>query len=172
MDWYFTYNNLTIVKSFSNIKINKHIKIQSQKLTLLCKHILNYYTWYKMLNTYYSLLDYQILTLWNCFTERNKIWEKKNFPSFLILFSNILFIWKLLKVIQNYQLSNTLLIWELFQIPCKNKGLADKSAPDEEVDISPIDIDFIRKITLNDAYSYLIYLKNVRKTTSQHVQGV
>ena len=50
-----------------------------------------------------------------------------------------------------------------FRYLAKNKGLVDKNAPDEEVDISPIDIDFIRKITLNDAYSYLIYLKNVRK---------
>ena len=52
-----------------------------------------------------------------------------------------------------------------FRYMAKHKGLADKNTPDEEVDISPIDIDFIKKITLNDAYSYLIYLKNTRKNS-------
>lgn len=50
-----------------------------------------------------------------------------------------------------------------FRYLARQKGLAGKDTPDDEVDISPIDINFIRKITLNDAYSYLIYLKNVRK---------
>lgn len=45
----------------------------------------------------------------------------------------------------------------------KRKGLAPKNAEDEEIDISPIGLDDIKKINLNDAYAYLIYLKNERK---------
>ena len=50
-----------------------------------------------------------------------------------------------------------------FRFMARHKGLVSKSAPDEETDISPIGIEFIKKITLNDAYAYLIYLKNERK---------
>lgn len=50
-----------------------------------------------------------------------------------------------------------------FRFMAKYKGIADKNVPDEDIDISPIDIEFIKNITLNDAYSYLIYLKNERK---------
>lgn len=50
-----------------------------------------------------------------------------------------------------------------FRFMAKYKGMVSVDAPDEEIDISPIGIDFIKKITLNDAYSYLIYLKNERK---------
>lgn len=50
-----------------------------------------------------------------------------------------------------------------FRFMARHKGLVSKSAPDDETDISPIGIEFIKKITLNDAYAYLIYLKNERK---------
>lgn len=50
-----------------------------------------------------------------------------------------------------------------FRFMARHKGLVSKSALDEETDISPIGIEFIKKITLNDAYAYLIYLKNERK---------
>lgn len=50
-----------------------------------------------------------------------------------------------------------------FRFMVRYKGMVKSDIPDEEIDISPIDIDFIKKITLNDAYSYLIYLKNERK---------
>lgn len=45
----------------------------------------------------------------------------------------------------------------------RQKGLVDKNVDDAEIDLSPIDISFIKKITLNDAYQFLIYCKNVRK---------
>ncbi len=45
----------------------------------------------------------------------------------------------------------------------RQKGLVDKNTEDSEIDLSPIDISFIKKITLNDAYQFLIYCKNNRK---------
>ena len=45
----------------------------------------------------------------------------------------------------------------------RQKGLVDKNTEDSEIDLSPIDISFIKKITLNDAYQFLIYCKNDRK---------
>ena len=50
-----------------------------------------------------------------------------------------------------------------FRYIMRQKGLADKNADDSEIDLSPIDIQFIRKITLNDAYQFLIYCKNERR---------
>lgn len=50
-----------------------------------------------------------------------------------------------------------------FRFMAHKKGLVSKDTPDEETDISPIGADFIKKISLNDAYAYLIYLKNERK---------
>lgn len=50
-----------------------------------------------------------------------------------------------------------------FRFMVRYKRMIKSDIPDEEIDISSIDIDFIKKITLNDAYSYLIYLKNERK---------
>ncbi len=50
-----------------------------------------------------------------------------------------------------------------FRFMVRYKRMIKSDIPDEEIDISPINIDFIKKITLNDAYSYLIYLKNERK---------
>ncbi len=49
-----------------------------------------------------------------------------------------------------------------FRFVAKEKGLCSKDTPDDEIDLSPIDIDFIKKITLNDAYQFLIYCRNVR----------
>lgn len=50
-----------------------------------------------------------------------------------------------------------------FRYIMRQKGLVDKNTDDSEIDLSPIDISFIKKITLNDAYQFLIYCKNVRK---------
>lgn len=50
-----------------------------------------------------------------------------------------------------------------FRFMARSKGLVPKDTADEEINLSPIGIDFIKKITLNDAYEYLIYLKNERK---------
>lgn len=50
-----------------------------------------------------------------------------------------------------------------FRFLAKYKKLVSGDVPDEEIDLSPIDLDFIKSITLNDAYAYLIYLKNERK---------
>lgn len=50
-----------------------------------------------------------------------------------------------------------------FRYIMRQKGLVDKNVDDAEIDLSPIDISFIKKITLNDAYQFLIYCKNVRK---------
>ena len=49
-----------------------------------------------------------------------------------------------------------------FRFVAKEKGLCSKDTPDDEIDLSPIDIDFIKKITLNDTYQFLIYCRNVR----------
>lgn len=50
-----------------------------------------------------------------------------------------------------------------FRFLVKFKKLSPKDLPDEELDLSNIDIDFIKTITLNDAYQYLIYCRNERK---------
>ncbi|MCI9642557.1 MAG: tyrosine-type recombinase/integrase [Eubacterium sp.] len=50
-----------------------------------------------------------------------------------------------------------------FRYIMRQKGLVDKNTDDSEIDLSPIDISFIKKITLNDAYQFLIYCKNNRK---------
>lgn len=50
-----------------------------------------------------------------------------------------------------------------FRYIMRQKGLVDKNTEDSEIDLSPIDISFIKKITLNDAYQFLIYCKNDRK---------
>lgn len=43
-----------------------------------------------------------------------------------------------------------------------SKGLVPSSTSISEIDISGIDIDFIKEITLNDTYRFLIYCKNER----------
>ncbi len=50
-----------------------------------------------------------------------------------------------------------------FRYIVRMRGLVPKDAEDDEINLSPIDIDFIKKITLNDAYKFLIYLKDERK---------
>lgn len=52
-----------------------------------------------------------------------------------------------------------------FRYMIKLKGLCPKNARDDEIDISNIDIDFIKEITLMDAYQFLIYCKNERKNS-------
>ncbi len=54
-----------------------------------------------------------------------------------------------------------------FRFIMKEKGLVDKDAADEDIDLSPIDIDFIKKITLSDAYKFMIYCKDVRKNNER-----
>jgi len=49
-----------------------------------------------------------------------------------------------------------------FRYIAVEKGLVPKNTQNEEIDLSPINIDFIKKITLNDAYQFLIYLKSER----------
>ncbi len=49
-----------------------------------------------------------------------------------------------------------------FRFLAREKGLCDKDTPDEEIDLSPIDLEFIKRITLNDAYQFMIYCRNVR----------
>lgn len=52
-----------------------------------------------------------------------------------------------------------------FRYLMRARGLVGKNVEDCDIDLSPIDIDFIRKITLNDAYQFLIYCKNVRQNS-------
>ncbi|OJU11701.1 MAG: recombinase XerC [Clostridiales bacterium 43-6] len=49
-----------------------------------------------------------------------------------------------------------------FRFLKQNYGLVPSSAVFEEIDISDIDIDFIKRISLEDAYSFLVYCKNER----------
>lgn len=42
------------------------------------------------------------------------------------------------------------------------RGMADNNTPFEEIDISPVDIELIKTVTLSDLYSYLVYCKNER----------
>ena len=52
-----------------------------------------------------------------------------------------------------------------FRFLAVQKGLFPADTEESEIDISGIDIEFIRKITLNDAYKFLIYCRNVRKNS-------
>lgn len=49
-----------------------------------------------------------------------------------------------------------------FRFIMRNKNLVSDDITDDEIDLSNIDINFIKQITLNDAYQFLIYCKNVR----------
>lgn len=49
-----------------------------------------------------------------------------------------------------------------FRFLAKYKGLCDKNTPEEEIDLSPIDLSFIQNVSLTDAYQFIIYCKNVR----------
>ena len=42
------------------------------------------------------------------------------------------------------------------------RGLTDKNTPFEEIDISAIDINLIKTITISDLYAYLVFCKNER----------
>lgn len=50
-----------------------------------------------------------------------------------------------------------------FRFLAKSKGLVSDDISDNEIDLTVIDIDFIKKITLNDAYQFLVYCRNVRR---------
>lgn len=50
-----------------------------------------------------------------------------------------------------------------FRFLTRHKNLVPNNTDDNEIDLSPIDINFIKAITLNDAYQFLIYLKQERK---------
>lgn len=50
-----------------------------------------------------------------------------------------------------------------FRFLARHKNLVPNNTDDNEIDLSPIDINFIKDITLNDAYQFLIYLKQERK---------
>ncbi|MGN0521797.1 MAG: tyrosine-type recombinase/integrase [Eubacterium sp.] len=52
-----------------------------------------------------------------------------------------------------------------FRFLAKQKGLCNEDTPDEEIDLSPIDINFIQSVNLTDAYQFLIYCKNERGNT-------
>ena len=49
-----------------------------------------------------------------------------------------------------------------YRFMAKEKGLYTKDTPDEEIDISPLDLNFIQSVQLTDAYSFLIYCKDIR----------
>nr|MCR4926154.1 site-specific integrase [Clostridiales bacterium] len=46
------------------------------------------------------------------------------------------------------------------------RGLVPKDVPFDEIDISDIDLAFIKKITLNDAYDFLSYCRNDRDNSA------
>lgn len=49
-----------------------------------------------------------------------------------------------------------------FRFLARHKNLVSSNVDDSEINLSPIDINFIKGITLNDAYQFLIYLKQER----------
>lgn len=50
-----------------------------------------------------------------------------------------------------------------FRFMVKHKGLFPADTPDNELDLTIVDINFIKTITLNDTYAFLIYCKNERR---------
>lgn len=50
-----------------------------------------------------------------------------------------------------------------FRFMVKHKGLFPIDTPDNELDLTIVDINFIKTITLNDTYTFLIYCKNERR---------
>lgn len=50
-----------------------------------------------------------------------------------------------------------------FRFMVKHKGLFPVDTPDNELDLTIVDINFIKTITLNDTYTFLIYCKNERR---------
>lgn len=49
-----------------------------------------------------------------------------------------------------------------FRYMAKLKGLCSNDTPDDEIDLSPIDLQFIQNVNLTDAYQFIIYCKNER----------
>ena len=49
-----------------------------------------------------------------------------------------------------------------FRYLVKRKGLYPADTPDEKIDLSPIDLQFIQGVNLMDAYQFMIYCKNER----------
>lgn len=49
-----------------------------------------------------------------------------------------------------------------FRFMYLERGIAKKGTALDEIDISAVDLDFIRTITISDAYSFLAYCKNTR----------
>lgn len=49
-----------------------------------------------------------------------------------------------------------------FRFLAIHKNLYPKDTPEDSIDLTGIDITFIKSITLNDAYQFLIYCRNVR----------
>ena len=49
-----------------------------------------------------------------------------------------------------------------FRFMVKHKGLYPDDADDEKIDLSPIDLEFIQSVNLNDAYQFIIYCKTQR----------
>lgn len=50
-----------------------------------------------------------------------------------------------------------------FRFMVKHKGIFPADTPDKELDLTIVDINFIKTITLNDTYTFLIYCKNERR---------
>lgn len=50
-----------------------------------------------------------------------------------------------------------------FRYIVRSKNLCAKNADDADIDLTIVDINLIKSITLNDAYRFLIYCKNERK---------
>ncbi len=50
-----------------------------------------------------------------------------------------------------------------FRFMMIEKCAIDRNIPEDEIDISPINLDFIKEIKLTDAHKFLIYCKNTRK---------
>lgn len=49
-----------------------------------------------------------------------------------------------------------------FRYLARTKGLCSPDTPDEKIDLSPIDLEFIQRVNLTDAYQFLIYCKSER----------
>lgn len=49
-----------------------------------------------------------------------------------------------------------------FRYIAREKGIYSQDTPNEEIDLSPIDLNIIQSVNLNDAYKFIIYCKNIR----------
>lgn len=48
-----------------------------------------------------------------------------------------------------------------------SRNMVPENTDFEEIDISDVDLDLVKTVTLNDLYSFLVYLKNVRKNNAK-----